>query len=158
MQIWASDTIDNGKGSCMGKWDLRSSVSSSSELCGPDTSINDGRVPRHVKFSFKKAVRCRIIWITIRLQKAGSSSVNLDKNFSLLSFDENPFAEPSRHASFGGQIDSEPCIHAKKILVVGRSVRNDVGTSSQGSDSVNVRNWLERAPQLSRFKVKFIHS
>ncbi|GER57598.1 sacI homology domain-containing protein / WW domain-containing protein [Striga asiatica] len=125
---------------------------SSSELCGPERSFEDGKVPRHVKFAFKSPVRCRIIWITLRLPRIGSNSVNFEKEFNLLSMDENPFAQVGRRASFGGEFDSEPCIHAKRVIVVG-TVRKEIGTSPQGSDQINVRNWFENPPQLNRFKV-----
>lgn len=129
-------------------------MTSSSELCGQEKSLQDSKVPRHVKLAFKSPVRCRIIWMTLRLPKVGSSSVNLGRDFTLLSMDENPFADLSRRASFGGESGNDPCIHAKKIMVVGRSVRGEIGASPQGSDQMNVRNWLERPPQLNRFKVR----
>jgi hypothetical protein len=158
VQIFASNKIHKEERSCIGKWDVSSFLTSSSELRGPERSgkaNNDS--PRHVTFAFRNPVRCRIIWISLRLHKAGSSSVSLEKGFNLLSFDdedENPFAQPTRRASMGGPAENEPCIHAKRILVVGSAVRKDVGhTSPQPSDQVNVRNWLEKGPQLSRFKV-----
>lgn len=133
---------------------MQSLVTSSSELCGPEKSLQDSKVPRHVKFAFKSPARCRIIWITLRLPRLGSNSVNLGQEFSLLSMDENPFAEQNRRASFGGESGNDPYIHAKRVLVVGRTVRREIGASPQGSDQMNVRNWLERPPQLNRFKVK----
>ncbi|KAK3001911.1 hypothetical protein RJ639_020737 [Escallonia herrerae] len=154
VQIWASNKIHKEERSCMGKWDVRSLIISSSELCGPEETTKEDRAPRHVKFSFRNTVRCRIIWITLRLQRPGSSSVNLEKDFNLLSFDENPFSQVNRRASFGGSFESDPCLHAKRILVAGSPVKKDIGpTLPQGSDQINVRNWLDRAPQLNRFKV-----
>ncbi|KAG8369402.1 hypothetical protein BUALT_Bualt14G0007400 [Buddleja alternifolia] len=153
VQIWASNKIDREERSCTGKWDMQSLIKSSSELCGPEKSFKDDKVPRHVKFAFKNPVRCRIIWITLRLPRLGSNSVNFERDFNLLSMDENPFSQLSRRASIGGEFDSDPCIHAKRVLVVGRSVRKEIGASPQGSDQLNVRNWLERAPPLNRFKV-----
>lgn len=154
VQIWASNKVDREERSCTGKWDMQSLLTSSSDLSGPEKPFKDGKVPRHVKFAFNNPVRCRIIWITLRLPRLGSKSVSMERDFSLLSMDENPFAQPIRRASIGAQSDSEPCIHAKRVLVVGRMVRKEIGASPQGSDQVNVRNWLERSPQLNRFKVK----
>lgn len=154
VQIWASNKIHKEERSCMGKWEVRSLLTSSSELCGPENTSKGDTVPRNVKFAFRNPVRCRIIWITLRLQRVGSSSVNLGQDFNLLSLDENPFSELDRRASFGGTIESEPCLHAKRILVIGSPVRKDIGlTSSQASDQINIRSWLEKAPQLNRFKV-----
>ncbi|XP_052172812.1 probable phosphoinositide phosphatase SAC9 isoform X1 [Diospyros lotus] len=160
VQIWASNKIHKEERSCMGKWDVRSLLTSSSELCGPEDfrkanfTCKGNTVPRHVKFAFRNPVRCRIIWITLRLQKAGSSSLNFEKDFNLLSLDENPFAQLDRRASFGGAVESDPCLHAKRILVVGSAVRKDLGlTSPQGSDQISLRTWLSEAPQLNRFKV-----
>lgn len=150
VQIWASSKIHKEERSCVGKWDMRSMITSSSELCGQEKS---SEVPRHVKFSFRNPVRCRIIWITLRLQKVGSSSVDFEKDFSHLSVEENPFAEPVRRASFGGPVESDPCLHAKRILVVGSPLRKDVGAPSQGSDQINTSNLLDKGPPLNRFKV-----
>lgn len=154
MQIFASNKIHKEERSCIGKWDVQSFIKSSSELCGPEKSGKDDRPPRHIKFAFRNPVRCRIIWITLRLQRPGSSSVNLEQGFNLLSFDdENPFAQQSRRASLGGPVENDPCLHAKRILVVGSAVRKDIGLKPP-QDHVNVRSWLERGPQLSRFKVQ----
>ncbi|KAK3204241.1 hypothetical protein Dsin_018287 [Dipteronia sinensis] len=157
VQIWASNKIHREERSSMGKWDVQTLITSSSDLCGPERSSREDKVPRHVKFAFKNPVRCRIIWITLRLQRPGSASVNFEKDFNLLSLDENenenPFAPVNRRASFGGAVESDPCLHAKRILVVGSPVKKMELTSSQSSDQINFRNWLERAPQLGRFKI-----
>ena len=138
----------------MGKWDVQSLATSSSEIYGPEKSGAEDKVPRHVKFTFKNPVRCRIIWITLRLQRPGSSSVNFEKDFNLLSLDENPFAQANRRASFGGAVENDPCLHARRILVAGTPVKNEMGLTSQSPDQMNFNSWLDRAPQLSRFKVQ----
>lgn len=151
MQIWASNKIESEERSCMGKWDVESLIRSSSEYYGQEKT---DKVARHVKFAFRNPVRCRIVWVTLRLPRSGSSSAKLEK-LDLLSLDDNPFAEVSRRASFGGSLTSEACLHAKRLLVVGRPAKDDTAVSSpQSSDQLNVRNWLDRAPQLNRFKVK----
>ncbi|KAM2970145.1 hypothetical protein FF2_017151 [Malus domestica] len=152
VQIWASNKIHKEERSCMGKWDLQSQITSSSEYYGPEKPVRENEVPRHVKFEFGNPVRCRIIWITLRLQRPGSKSLNLD-NLNLLSLDENPFAEVTRRASFGGKVEREPCIHAKRILVVGSSVKKEMVDTSQASDPMNLKGWLERSPPLNRFRV-----
>lgn len=153
VQIWASNKIDKEERSCTGKWDLQSLIRSSPEYYGPEKLNGEDKVPRHVKFAFRNPVRCRIIWITLRLQRPGSSSFNLD-NLNLLSLDENPFPQVSRRASFGGSVASETCLHAKRILVVGSPVKKDMAlVSAQGNDQLNVKSWLESPPQLNRFKV-----
>jgi len=155
VQIWASNKMHKEERSLMGKWDLQSMINASSELYGPEQSGTENKVPRHVKFTFKNSVRCRIIWISLRLQRPGSSSINIGNDFNLLSIDENPFAQETRRASFGGSIESEPCLHAKRILVVGSSTRKEVDLKpQQSSDQLALTGWLERAPQLNRFKVK----
>ena len=157
VQIWASNKIHKEERSFMGKWDVQSMIKSSSELCGPEKPGTEHKVPRHVKFPFRNSVRCRIIWISLRLQRPGSSSIDIGNDFNLLSLDENPFAQETRRASFGGSAESEPCLHAKRILVVGSSIRKEVDLKSQQSpDQLNLKGWLERAPQLNRFKVKSI--
>ena len=140
----------------MGKWDVQSVIRSSSEYYGQETLDKEDKVPRHVKFAFRNQVRCRIIWITLRLPRPGSSSFNYE-NFNLLSLDENPFAQVDRRASFGGSVSSEPCLHAKRILVVGGSVKKDTDLAlSQSTDQLNMKGWLDRAPQLNRFKVNLM--
>lgn len=137
----------------MGKWDVQSLIKSSSEYYGPEKLDKEDKVPRHVKFTFRNPVRCRIIWITLRLPRPGSSSFSYE-NLNLLSLDENPFAQVNRRASFGGSASSEPCLHAKRILVVGRPLKKDMAlASSQSTDQLNVKGWSDRAPQLNRFKV-----
>ncbi|KAK4800521.1 hypothetical protein SAY86_021008 [Trapa natans] len=153
VQIWASNKIYKEERSSMGKWDVQSLISSSTEFCGPEKSGVEDKEPRHVKFTFRNPVRCRIIWITLRLQRPGSYSINFERDFNLLSLDENPFAQPNRRASFGGSIESDPCIHAKRILVVGASVRKEMEAVTQGPEQMNLRNWLERPPKLNRFRV-----
>ncbi|XP_065860799.1 probable phosphoinositide phosphatase SAC9 [Euphorbia lathyris] len=153
VQIWASNKIQKEERSCMGKWDLQTLVSSSVELCGPEKLGRDDKVPRHVKFPFKNPVRCRIIWISLRLQRPGSSSVNFESGFNLLSLDENPFAQVNRRASFSGSIESDPCLHARRILVVGTPVKKEMGLSSQGPEETKFNSFLERTPQLGRFKI-----
>ncbi|KAI3820125.1 hypothetical protein L1987_13983 [Smallanthus sonchifolius] len=143
VQIWASNKIDKEERKIMGKWDVGSLISSSPELCGTEKPGNTS--PRHIKFSFQNPVRCRMIWIKLTIQKNGStSSLNFDDGFDLLSLDENPF---SRSVS----LENEPCLHAKRIIVVGTPVKLE--TPTQTSYQSGVKNWLERAPPLNRFKV-----
>ncbi|XP_022722019.1 probable phosphoinositide phosphatase SAC9 isoform X4 [Durio zibethinus] len=154
VQIWASNKIDREERSCVGKWDVQSLITSSPEFYEPERSAREDNLPRHIKFTFGNPVRCRIVWITLRLQQPGSRSVNFDKDFNFLSLDENPFAQETRRASFGGAIESDPCLHAKRIVIAGSPVRKEMGlTSSQSTDQMNYRNWLDRPPQLNRFKV-----
>ncbi|XP_024928266.3 probable phosphoinositide phosphatase SAC9 isoform X2 [Ziziphus jujuba] len=153
VQIWASNKIHKEERSCMGKWDLQSMIMSSSKYYGQEKLSREDELPRHVKFEFKNPVRCRIIWITLRLQRTGSSSFNFE-NLSLLSLDENPFALANRRASFGGSAENDTCLHAKRILVVGSPVKKDITQApSQDTEEMKMKNWLERAPQLNRFKV-----
>ncbi|KAL9240699.1 hypothetical protein vseg_014887 [Gypsophila vaccaria] len=153
VQIWTGDKINKEERSCIGKWEAQALLDSSPELYGPEKS-DLRKLPRHLKFSFKKPVRCRIIWIMLRLQRAGSASVNFGKDFNLLALDENPFAEPSRRASFGSIDNRDPCVHAKRILVFGTPLRTDTGPSTpEGSDQLKLKNWLDTPPQLNRFKV-----
>lgn len=145
VEIWASNKIQKEERTVMGKWDVGSLITSSPELSGTDKTGNGNQVPRHINFSFKNPVRCRMIWIKLSIQKAGSSSVNFD----LLSLDENPFADYNRHSS----LETNPCLHAKRIIVVGNALKVDPGLSSPPTSDLSVRNWLEKPPPLNRFKV-----
>uniref|UniRef100_A0A2P2LRY0 Phosphoinositide phosphatase SAC9 n=1 Tax=Rhizophora mucronata TaxID=61149 RepID=A0A2P2LRY0_RHIMU len=152
VQIWASNKIQKEERSCMGKWDLQSLVTSSSEIYGPEKSNRKDEIPRHVKFTFRNPVRCRIIWITLRLQRPGSNSISFEKDFNLLSLDENPFAQVDRRASFGGAVENNPCLHARRLLVVGNLVKEEIA-GPQGPDQMNFNSFVDTAPQLNRFKV-----
>ncbi|XP_022140904.1 probable phosphoinositide phosphatase SAC9 isoform X2 [Momordica charantia] len=158
VQIWASNLIHKEERSYVGKWDVQSLMPSSFDFYGPEKEYSKDTTPRHVRFTFKNPVRCRIIWMTLRLQRPGSSSVSCEKDFNLLSLDDNPFApvhpQINRRASFGGSSEGIPCLHAKRIIVVGIPVRKETGLeSSSGSDQMTYRALLERAPQVKRFKI-----
>ncbi|KAI3826704.1 hypothetical protein L1987_00756 [Smallanthus sonchifolius] len=151
VQIWTSNNIHKEERSCVGKWDVRSLITSSPELCGPEESGKEGQIPRHIRFDFRNPVRCRLIWIKLTIQKVVSSSVSFRKDFNLLSFDEEPPSGPGRRASIAGTSESDPCVHAKRILVVGCPVKADIGRSFEHASSI--KNWLEKAPLLNRYKV-----
>ncbi|KAK9058388.1 hypothetical protein SSX86_023230 [Deinandra increscens subsp. villosa] len=151
VQIWTSNKIHKEERSCVGKWDVRSLLTSSPELCGPEESGKEGQIPRHIRFDFRNPVCCRLIWIKLTIQQVVSSSVSFGKDFNLLSFDEEPPSGPGRRASIGGTSESDPCVHAKRILVVGCPVKEDVGRNFEHANSI--RNWLEKAPLLNRYKV-----
>ncbi|KAL9254486.1 putative phosphoinositide phosphatase SAC9 [Drosera capensis] len=152
VQVWASNKISKEERSCVGKWDTQS-ILTSSELNRPAKS-DGNNVPRHVKISFRNSVRCRVIWLTLRLPHIGSSSVNFGTDFNLLSLDENPFSQPNRRASSGGADSRGPCLHARRILVVGTLLKGEIGlTSSEGPDYLKLKSWLERPPKMNRFKV-----
>nr|XP_043609995.1 probable phosphoinositide phosphatase SAC9 [Erigeron canadensis] len=155
VQIWASNNLHKEERSCVGKWDVRSLITSSPELCGPEKSGKEGQTPRHIRFDFRNPILCRMIWITLSIQKVVSSSVSFGKNFNLLSLDDDSSSGLGRRASIAGTSESNPCIHAKRILVVGYPVKTDIGRlSSRSSDHVSsIRNWLDKAPLLNRYKV-----
>ncbi|KAL3752756.1 hypothetical protein ACJRO7_000192 [Eucalyptus globulus] len=129
-------------------------------------AAEDG-VPRHIRFTFGNPVRCRILWITLSLQHPGSYSVNLEKDLNLFSLEKNLISQLDWRASSAGSTEREPCINAKRILVVGSMVKKETRVPrslirptncrpvTQGSDQTNSRNWLDRDPQLQRFKVTF---
>ncbi|KAK9169591.1 hypothetical protein Syun_001731 [Stephania yunnanensis] len=152
VQIWASNMINKEERTCTGKWCVQSLISSTPDHYGTEKTGRSNQVPRHVKFTFQNPVRCRIIWVTLLLRAVGSSSISLDKEFNLLSLDEN--SEIGHRASFGGATESRPYLHAKRLIVIGRPVSTDLGLSSQQrSDQINAKAWLESGPQLGRFKV-----
>ncbi|XP_021751810.1 probable phosphoinositide phosphatase SAC9 [Chenopodium quinoa] len=154
VQIWASNKISKEERSCVGKWEVQSFLQSSPEYYGPENLDAVGTAPRHINFSFRNPVRCRIIWIMLSLQRAGSASVNFGSDFNLLSLDENPFVQPTRRASFGSLDERDPCLHAKRILVLGTSLKKDMElTAPEGSEQLKLQNWLQKPPQLNRFKV-----
>ncbi|KAK8964395.1 putative phosphoinositide phosphatase SAC9 [Platanthera guangdongensis] len=155
VQIWAGNKIQKDERSSMGKWDVNSLVSSSPFLYGPEKSHNDRDIPRHLKFIFRNPVRCRIIWILLTLAKPESSS-NLKEEFDLLAFDENPFAKPRTHEFSVGTVEGDVCIHAKRLIVFGASVkRENQEISLQNSEMMKMRISLAKSPQWGRFRVHF---
>lgn len=154
VEIWASNKIHRDEGSFMGKWDVKSLISSSPQLYGPEKSGTENDIPRHLKFDFRNPVRCRIIWMTLTLPQRASNSMNLEEEYNLLSLDENPFAKPETPEFFGGTDTNAPCIHAKRIVVFGNSVGNVLDQDvPQLPEMMKIRSFLDRSPQLSRFRV-----
>lgn len=157
VQLWCSNMVMEEERTFIGKWDVRSAVASSSHLYGPENMDRNGNAPRHLMFSFRNPVKCRIIWMKLSLRRSGSSSVSsIQPNFDLLSLEGSTSLPPSRRASFGGQVLVAPCIHAKRILVVGKHLRDDLRSDSslQSSEKMRLRSLIERSSQLSRFKVQ----
>lgn len=153
VQIWAGNKIQKDERSSMGKWDVNTLISSSPFLYGPEKPQKGSEIPRHLKFLFRNPVRCRIIWITLTLAKPESSS-NLKEEFDLLAFDENPFAKPSPHEFSSGTVASDACIHAKRLIVFGTSVkRENEEISLQNSEMMKMRSSVVKSPQWGRFRV-----
>ncbi|THU71061.1 hypothetical protein C4D60_Mb08t31560 [Musa balbisiana] len=154
VQIWASNTIHTDKRSSMGIWDLKSLISSSPQLYGPEKLSSENEIPRHVKFEFRNPVRCRIVWIKLTLPHSESSSVNTEEEYNLFSFDENFTYKPKLPAS-DGIVNNNRCIHAKRLIVFGKSLKKEVDqdASLQVPEMMKIRSFLERSPQLSRFRV-----
>ncbi|KAK8703510.1 hypothetical protein V6N13_047167 [Hibiscus sabdariffa] len=155
VQIMASKKLDREEKCCLGKWDVQALISSSPEFYGPEKSGGDDKLPRHIKFTFANPVRCRIVQITLSLslEQPGSSSVNSDKDINL-SCDGTSSPQETRSASSGGAMQCGPLLHAKRIVIAGSPVREEMGNgSSENADQTNYINQLKQAPQLSRFKV-----
>ncbi|KAL0914723.1 hypothetical protein M5K25_015096 [Dendrobium thyrsiflorum] len=152
VQIWASNKIHKDERSFMGKWDVHSLIASSPYLHGPEKSQNDCDIPRHMKFLFRNPVRCRIIWIELSLAKPGSSSY-MKEDFDLLAFDENPFSITRPNDSTVGEVASDACIHAKRLIVFGSSVKRENQDTSQNSELMKMKISLENSPQWGRFRV-----
>lgn len=151
VNIWASNKIHKDERSFMGKWDVHSLIASSPYLHGPEKSRNDSDIPRHMKFLFRNPVRCRIIWIELSLAKPGSSSY-MKEDFDLLAFDGNPFAITRPNDSVG-EVAFDACIHAKRLIVFGSSVKRENQDTSQNSELMKMKISLENSPQWGRFRV-----
>lgn len=157
VQLWCSDLVMEEERTLLGKWDVRAALASSSHLYGPENIDRKGSAPRHVMFKFRDPVRCRIIWMKLSLRKPGSSSVgSIERGFDLLSLEGRSSLPPSRRSSFGGQLAASPFIHAKRILVIGRHLRDDLGSDSsfQPPEKMKFRSLMERGSQYGRFKVQ----
>jgi hypothetical protein len=157
VQLWCSNLVMEEERTLIGKWDVRSVLASSSHLYGPENIDRKGSAPRHVMFNFRDPVRCRIIWMKLSLRKPGSSSVgSIERGFDLLSLEGSSSLPPSRRSSFGGQLAASPFIHAKRVLVIGRNLRDDLGSDSsfQPSEKIKFRSLLESGSQYGRFKVQ----
>ncbi|XP_020697326.1 probable phosphoinositide phosphatase SAC9 [Dendrobium catenatum] len=152
VKVWASNKIHKDERSFMGKWDVRSLIASSPYLHGPEKSQNDSDIPRHMKFLFRNPVRCRIIWIELSLAKPGSSSY-MKEDFDLLGFDGNPFAITRPNDCTVGEVASDACIHAKRLIVFGRSVKRENQDTSENSEFMKMKISLENSPQWGRFRV-----
>ncbi|CAN6468275.1 unnamed protein product [Victoria cruziana] len=151
VQVWASNKVSKEERSYLGKWDMGSLVSASSELYGPENSDVQKDLPRHVTFTFRNPVQCRMIWLLLSLRPPSSSSVSLEKGFGELSLQGT--AIPNRRNSFGGNTQHAPFVHARRILVTGTAVKSDSTSEVSFHNSDKKRALLERPPQLGRFKV-----
>lgn len=152
VQIWASNKIHKDERSFIGKWDVHSLILSSPYLYGPEKSQSDSDIPRHMKFLFRNLVRCRIIWIELSLAKPRTSP-NMQEDFDLFALDENPFAITGPNDSSVGAVASDACIHAKRLLVFGSSVKRENQDTSRNSELMKMKISLENSPQWGRFRV-----
>lgn len=135
----------------MGEWSVQSLIAMS-DLYGPETAGTDRDSPRHIKFHFQNPVRCRIIWISLTLPSSVPASVNLERECSLLSLDGS-LSQPHQVTSLGGSSTSDPCIHAKRLIVFGSRVLKE-SLIDPSSESMNTNARIERAPKLWRFRVR----
>nr|CAD1818544.1 unnamed protein product [Ananas comosus var. bracteatus] len=153
VQIWASNKIHREERSFIGKWDVKELIASSPHLYGPDNSSSMNDVPRNIKFFFPNPIRCCIIWMTLTIPQLGSSLAKFDEEFNLLSLDEDSFPETA--SSLNVVETQNSSIHVKRIVVFGKSLRRDAGQdmSTQGPEMMRLRSFLDRPPQLSRFRI-----
>jgi hypothetical protein len=152
VEIWASNKIIREERSFIGKWDVKSLIqSSSSDLFEPEEPSSNTKVLRNIKFHFPNPIRCRIICIKMSLSQLDSSPSDIQRDFDLLSF-ENSFVEAK--SSRGIETDRENAfIHAKRIIVFGKSLRPEIGQDASSNELLRMRSSLNRSPQLSRFRV-----
>ncbi|KAK8582801.1 hypothetical protein V6N13_069569 [Hibiscus sabdariffa] len=104
---------------------------------------------------FTGILTCRIVQIklNLRLEQPGSSSVNSDIDIGLRC-DGTSSPQETRSASSGGAMQCGPRLHAKRIVIAGSPVREEMenGTSENADQTIYI-NQLKQAPQLSSFKV-----
>ncbi|CAA7401353.1 unnamed protein product [Spirodela intermedia] len=145
VKIWAGNKIKTEERSCMGEWDVQSLIAMS-DIYGPETSGTDRDSPRHIKFHFQNPVRCRIIWIKLTLPSSGPGSANLARECNLLSLDGS-LSQPHQVTSL-----SDPCIHAKRLIVFGSRVLKE-SLIDPPSENMNTNARIERSPKMWRFRV-----
>ncbi|XP_072998445.1 probable phosphoinositide phosphatase SAC9 [Typha latifolia] len=157
VQIWASNTIHREERSFIGKWDVKSLLSSSPQLYGPEKSSSAGviDIPRNMKFHFPNPIRCRIIWITLTIQKPGSNSIKFSEEFNLLSLDESSSTEIKPPGSMNMTNTKNSVIHAKRLIVFGKSLGKEMSqnASLQVPEMMRMKSLLDRGPQLGRFRI-----
>ncbi|KAI3952775.1 hypothetical protein MKW92_000098 [Papaver armeniacum] len=129
VQIWASNKMNKEERSCMGKWEVQSLIQSSSEYYGLEQSDTQNVIPRHIRFTFRIQFEILIFF----------------------SLDENPF-EHHRRNSFGGTVQSDPCLHARRLLVVGSSVPVEAERLSD-NDCVMEQYLSLGSPELAGFRI-----
>ncbi|KAJ3694465.1 hypothetical protein LUZ60_009945 [Juncus effusus] len=148
VEIWASNKISSKDRSFIGKWDVKSLITD--ELFGPDQQ-NPRKTLRNVKFPFQNPIRCRIIWIKMSLPNSKSSSANLDQQFDLLSF-ENSFAPKSSPVQDKMERKNN-FIHAKRIIVFGKSLRAEIGQEASVQELMRMRSFSPPSQPLDRFRI-----
>ncbi|XP_078444731.1 putative phosphoinositide phosphatase SAC9 isoform X2 [Wolffia australiana] len=151
INIWSGDKINKEDRSFVGKWNMQS-LTGVTELSGPENPHKGS--PRHATFNFQSPIRCRILWITFTLQETGSSSVNLERDCSLLSLDDHyplPLASRSLTRDTGG---NDPHIHARRLIVFGKLLKKEQRNDpSNGFGNTSANPWLERLPTQGRFRI-----
>lgn len=149
LDVWSGNWITETDRNFIGSWDLRNEVAAAPYVYGQEPS---GGPPRSLYFKFKKYENCRILWLKLTLQSPSKAS--LDPKFDLLSLDAS---STNKQRSFGGAV-APPCIHARRIIVVGKHLQQEISDPTPplayASNKQALRNMLEQPVLSGRFKVQ----
>ena len=149
MDVWAGNWITETNRTLVGRWDLGKEAAASPNVFGEEQSgnVNDQTGLRFLSFQFSKREQCRILWVKLTLQN--SSRVSVDSRLDLLSL-----APSSKRNESSGATWAPPCIHARRIIVVGSSLQDKSDLMQNNSVlKQNWRNFLEQPVSYGRLKV-----
>lgn len=151
LELWSGNWITETDRTFIGRWDLKNEVAAAPHLYGQEYSGgNEGRQLRALCLKFNKYEQCRMLWLKLTLQIPSKAS--LDSKFDLLSFGTS---SSIKQRSYGGAMDP-PCIHARRIIVMGKHLKEISDPASPAPISMKQawRNMLEQPVVSGRFKVQ----
>ncbi|KAI5078715.1 hypothetical protein GOP47_0006386 [Adiantum capillus-veneris] len=151
LEIWSGNWITETDRTLIGKWDLKDEVAAAPHLFGQEPpGQNEGQPLRALRLQFNNYKKCRILWLKLTLQ--GPLKSSLDSKFDLLNMGTSTVV---KQRSFGSDTEP-PCIHARRILVVGKQLQDipDPSLTSLVPMKQAWRNMLEQPVLTGRFKVQ----
>lgn len=150
LEVWSGNWITETGRSFIGSWDLKTEVAAAPHLYGEQISGESGSRPlRALSLKFKKYEHCRILWLKLTLQNPSRAS--LDSKFELMSFGTSSIKQKSH----GGAVEP-PCIHARRIIVVGKHLQEPSDSEGPAPTSTKQawRTMLEQPVPSGRFKIQ----
>jgi hypothetical protein len=126
----------------LGRWDVAVAAESggAQHIYGPQ---DDPKIPRQIRYQITAPIHCRVIWLKFSLSASAQTVPDL------FSFDERPTTSAM----------GLPCLHAKRIMVLGKQAveDEDINYTASMSEKLALRNMLEASARWSRLRVRGLY-